>query len=79
VSRRTPGPSGSHDELGLIVGAIALLALAAASILWLPVALVEPPGYSGGGPFAVARGLVDGQPGRAVDHPAGQKPAHGPR
>jgi len=60
VSRRTPGPGGSHDDLGLIVGAIALLALAAASVVWLPVAFVSPPGYTGGGPFTVARSLVDG-------------------
>jgi len=54
------GPRGGRDDAGLVVGAISLLAIAAAGTVWLPVTLTDPPGYQGGGPIEVATGLVQG-------------------
>jgi type IV secretory pathway TraG/TraD family ATPase VirD4 len=54
-------PGGGHDDAGLFAGGIALAVLVAASAAWVPVALTRPSGYTGGGPIAVAVGLVKGQ------------------
>ncbi|WP_025620530.1 type IV secretory system conjugative DNA transfer family protein [Salinispora cortesiana] len=60
MSRRPAGPRGGHDDAGLIVGAISALALALATAAWLPVALVQPPGYTGGGPIHVTAAVLRG-------------------
>lgn len=60
MSRRPAGPRGGHDDAGLIVGGISALALALATAAWLPVALVQPPGYTGGGPIATTAAVLRG-------------------
>ncbi|MFG1892102.1 type IV secretory system conjugative DNA transfer family protein [Micromonospora sp. NPDC049051] len=58
---RPAGPRGGHDDAGLIAGGIAALVLILASGAWLPVVLVRPPGYTGGGPIRVATAVLRGE------------------
>ncbi|GAA2194040.1 type IV secretory system conjugative DNA transfer family protein [Micromonospora lupini] len=58
---RTVGPGGSSDSSGLIAGGLAVLALAAAGAVWLPLRLTEPPGYHGEGLFSAAGALISGR------------------
>jgi type IV secretory pathway TraG/TraD family ATPase VirD4 len=57
---RPPGPTGSSDPGGLIVGGVAATLLVVSGGIWVPVALASPPGYTDQGLFAVPAGLVTG-------------------
>lgn len=48
---------GRPDQTGPV---LALGAVVAGLLIWAPVAATRPPGYTGGGPIAVATGLITG-------------------
>lgn len=49
------------DDAGLVAGALALLAVVVAGAVWLPVLVVQPPGYRGGNPIAVVFDVLSGR------------------
>ncbi|WP_434740672.1 type IV secretory system conjugative DNA transfer family protein [Micromonospora sp. SH-82] len=58
---RPAGPRSGHDDAGLIVGGLAALAVVVTGGVWLPVALTDPPGHTGGGPIATVAAVLRGQ------------------
>ncbi|MGC9670951.1 type IV secretory system conjugative DNA transfer family protein [Planosporangium sp. 12N6] len=57
---RASGPRDSGDA-GYLVGGGALLMLIVAAAVWVPVTVIRPPGYHGGGLFVVAGDLIHGR------------------
>ncbi|WP_064741805.1 type IV secretory system conjugative DNA transfer family protein [Hamadaea tsunoensis] len=57
--RRPRGTSG--DEPSIVLGILAAAILAPAFLVWVPLALAQPPDYPGGGPVSVLLALVRGR------------------
>lgn len=55
-----PGPAGSNDSAGLVVGGVSATLLAAAGGVWLPLKLARPPGFTDQGILAAPVDLATG-------------------
>ncbi|MEU7822971.1 TraM recognition domain-containing protein [Catellatospora sp. NPDC049133] len=58
-AHRTVG--GGGDEIGMVLGAVAVAVLVPALIVWVPIQTVDPPGHRGGGPVRVVVDLIAGR------------------